>query len=185
MYQAIGAETTGRFQQRAQALARFFDRENYAQKLLLGLTRAWLSAGAGVSIAQQTGIKRTPASNNSTSRARAKTTITQNQMEIYRLKFPPFFILFPPIPLPLGYFLLRLLLVFIFSFELLIELPARPIIKAGDSTKSAEGSISTTQKPATKPFKCSGFYVVKAGEPRAKRAVRRNLGAAANWAGSC
>ena len=123
------------------------------KKLLLGLTIVAV-AGAGVAIAQQTGIKRTP---------------------LQKLDFPAGYNTVTAIAevpaggaagrhthpgAETGYVLEG-------ELELVIEPPMK--IKAGESYQIPEGAIHDA-KAGDKPFKVLGVYVVKAGEPLAKPA---------------
>ena len=125
------------------------------KKLLLGLTVAAI-AGAGVAIAQQTGIKRTP---------------------LQKLDFPAGYNTITAIAevpaggaagrhthpgAETGYVLEG-------ELELLIDGQPPMKIKAGESYQIPEGAIHDA-KAGDKPFKVLGVYVVKAGEPLAKPA---------------
>jgi quercetin dioxygenase-like cupin family protein len=125
------------------------------KKLLLGLTVAAV-AGAGVAIAQQTGIKRTP---------------------LQKLDFPAGYNTITAIAevpaggaagrhthpgAETGYVLEG-------ELELLIDGQPPMKIKAGESYQIPEGAIHDA-KAGDKPFKVLGVYVVKAGEPLAKPA---------------
>jgi quercetin dioxygenase-like cupin family protein len=125
------------------------------KKLLLGLTVVAI-AGAGVAIAQQTGIKRTP---------------------LQKLDFPAGYntvIAIAEVPAggaagrhthpgaETGYVLEG-------ELELLIDGQPPMKIKAGESYQIPEGAIHDA-KAGDKPFKVLGVYVVKAGEPLAKPA---------------
>src|SRR5881396_3397362 len=125
------------------------------KKLLLGLTIVAV-AGAGIAIAQQTGIKRTP---------------------VQKIDFPAGYSTVTAIAeVPaggaagrhshpgseIGYVLEG-------ELELLIEGKAPMKLKAGESYQIPEGIIHDA-KAGDKPFKVLGVYVVKAGEPLAKPA---------------
>jgi quercetin dioxygenase-like cupin family protein len=125
------------------------------KKLLLGLTVAAV-AGAGVAIAQQTGIKRTP---------------------LQKLDFPAGYNTVTAIAevpaggaagrhthpgAETGYVLEG-------ELELIIDGQPPMKIKAGESYQIPEGAIHDA-KAGDKPFKVLGVYVVKAGEPLAKPA---------------
>jgi quercetin dioxygenase-like cupin family protein len=125
------------------------------KKLLLGLTVVAV-AGAGVAIAQQTGIKRTP---------------------LQKLDFPAGYnsvTAIAEVPAggaagrhthpgaETGYVLEG-------ELELLIDGQPPMKIKAGESYQIPEGAIHDA-KAGDKPFKVLGVYVVKAGEPLAKPA---------------
>ena len=125
------------------------------KKLLLGLTVVAV-AGAGVAIAQQTGIKRTP---------------------LQKLDFPAGYNTITAIAevpaggaagrhthpgAETGYVLEG-------ELELLIDGQPPMKIKAGESYQIPEGAIHDA-KAGDKPFKVLGVYVVKAGEPLAKPA---------------
>jgi quercetin dioxygenase-like cupin family protein len=140
----------------AKALLDFFDSEKtHDQKLLLGLTIVAI-AGAGVAIAQQTGIKRTP---------------------LQKLDFPAGYNTITAIAevpaggaagrhthpgAETGYVLEG-------ELELLIDGKPPMKIKAGESYQIPEGAIHDA-KAGDKPLKMLGVYVVKAGEPLAKPA---------------
>ena len=125
------------------------------KKLLLGLTIVAV-AGAGVAIAQQTGIKRTP---------------------LQKLDFPAGYNTITAIAevpaggaagrhthpgAETGYVLEG-------ELELVIDGQAPMKIKAGESYQIPEGAVHDA-KAGDKPFKVLGVYVVKAGEPLAKPA---------------
>ena len=125
------------------------------KKLLLGLTVAAV-AGAGVAIAQQSGIKRTP---------------------LQKLDFPAGYNTVTAIAevpaggaagrhthpgAETGYVLEG-------ELELLIDGQPPMKIKAGESYQIPEGAVHDA-KAGDKPFKVLGVYVVKAGEPLAKPA---------------
>ena len=125
------------------------------KKLLLGLTVVAV-AGAGVAIAQQSGIKRTP---------------------LQKLDFPAGYNTVTAIAevpaggaagrhthpgAETGYVLEG-------ALELVIDGQPPMKIKAGESYQIPEGAIHDA-KAGDKPFKVLGVYVVKAGEPLAKPA---------------
>ena len=125
------------------------------KKILLGLTVVAI-AGAGVAIAQQTGIKRTP---------------------LQKLEFPAGYNTVTAIAevpaggaagrhthpgAETGYVLEG-------ELELLIDGQPPMKIKAGESYQIPEGAVHDA-KAGDKPFKVLGVYVVKAGEPLAKPA---------------
>jgi quercetin dioxygenase-like cupin family protein len=125
------------------------------RKILLGLTVVAV-AGAGVAIAQQTGIKRTP---------------------LQKLDFPAGYNTVTAIAevpaggaagrhthpgAETGYVLEG-------ELELLIDGQPPMKIKAGESYQIPEGAVHDA-KAGDKPFKVLGVYVVKAGEPLAKPA---------------
>ena len=125
------------------------------KKLLLGLVVVAV-AGAGVAIAQQTGIKRTP---------------------LQKLDFPAGYNTITAIAevpaggaagrhthpgAETGYVLEG-------ELELVIDGQAPMKIKAGESYQIPEGAVHDA-KAGDKPFKVLGVYVVKAGEPLAKPA---------------
>ena len=125
------------------------------KKLLLGLTIIAF-AGAGVAIAQQSGIKRTP---------------------LQKLDFPPGYNTVTAIAevpaggaagrhthpgAETGYVLEG-------ELELIIDGQPPVKIKAGESYQIPEGVVHDA-KAGDKPFKVLGVYVVKAGEPLAKPA---------------
>ena len=125
------------------------------KKILLGLTVVAI-AGAGVAIAQQTGIKRTP---------------------LQKLDFPAGYNTITAIAevpaggaagrhthpgAETGYVLEG-------ELELVIDGQAPMKIKAGESYQIPEGAVHDA-KAGDKPFKVLGVYVVKAGEPLAKPA---------------
>jgi quercetin dioxygenase-like cupin family protein len=125
------------------------------KKLLLGLTVVAI-AGAGVAIAQQTGIKRTP---------------------LQKLDFPAGYNTVTAIAeVPAGGAASRHThpgaetgYVLEGELELLIDGQPPMKIKAGESYQIPEGAIHDA-KAGDKPFKVLGVYVVKAGEPLAKPA---------------
>ena len=125
------------------------------KKLLLGLVVVAVT-GAGVAIAQQTGIKRTP---------------------LQKLDFPAGYNTITAIAevpaggaagrhthpgAETGYVLEG-------ELELVIDGQAPMKIKAGESYQIPEGAVHDA-KAGDKPFKVLGVYVVKAGEPLAKPA---------------
>ena len=125
------------------------------KKFLLGLTVVAVT-GAGVAIAQQSGIKRTP---------------------LQKLEFPAGYNTVTAIAevpaggaagrhthpgAETGYVLEG-------ELELLIDGQPPMKIKAGESYQIPEGAIHDA-KAGDKPFKVLGVYVVKAGEPMAKPA---------------
>jgi len=125
------------------------------KRLLLGLTVVAV-AGAGIAIAQQSGIKRTP---------------------LQKLEFPAGYNTVTAIAevpaggaagrhthpgAETGYVLEG-------ELELLIDGQPPMKIKAGESYQIPEGAIHDA-KAGDKPFKVLGVYVVKAGEPLAKPA---------------
>ena len=125
------------------------------KKILLGLTVVAF-AGAGVAIAQQTGIKRTP---------------------LQKLDFPAGYNTVTAIAevpaagaagrhthpgMETGYVLEG-------ELELVIDGQPPMKIKAGESYQIPEGAIHDA-KAGDKPFKVLGVYIVKAGEPLAKPA---------------
>ena len=125
------------------------------KKILLGLT-VIAFAGAGVAIAQQSGIKRTP---------------------LQKLDFPPGFNTVTAIAevpaggaagrhthpgAETGYVLEG-------ELELIIDGKPPVKIKAGESYQIPEGAVHDA-KAGEKPIKVLGIYVVKAGEPLAKPA---------------
>ena len=125
------------------------------KKLLLGLAVVAV-AGAGVAIAQQTGIKRTP---------------------LQKLDFPAGYNTVTAIAevpaggaagrhthpgAETGYVLEG-------ELELIIDGQPPMKIKAGESYQIPEGVVHDA-KAGDKPFKVLGVYVVKAGEPLAKPA---------------
>ncbi|MBR1192522.1 cupin domain-containing protein [Bradyrhizobium sp. AUGA SZCCT0160] len=125
------------------------------RKILLGLT-VIAFAGAGVAIAQQSGIKRTP---------------------LQKLDFPPGYNTVTAIAevpaggaagrhthpgAETGYVLEG-------ELELIIDGKPPVKIKAGESYQIPEGVVHDA-KAGDKPFKVLGVYVAKAGEPLAKPA---------------
>jgi quercetin dioxygenase-like cupin family protein len=125
------------------------------RKLLLGLTVVAI-AGAGVAIAQQTGIKRTP---------------------LQKLDFPAGYNTVTAIAevpaggaagrhthpgAETGYVLEG-------ELELLIDGQPPLKVKAGESYQIPEGAVHDA-KAGDKPFKVLGVYVIKAGQPLASPA---------------
>jgi quercetin dioxygenase-like cupin family protein len=125
------------------------------KKLLLGLTIVAV-AGAGVAIAQQTGIKRTP---------------------LQKLDFPAGYNTVTAIAeVPAGGAAGRHThpgaeTGYVLEGELELVIDGQPPmkIKAGESYQIPEGAVHDA-KAGDKPFKVLGVYVVKAGEPLAKPA---------------
>ena len=125
------------------------------KKLLLGLTVTAI-AGAGVAIAQQSGIKRTP---------------------LQKLDFPAGYNTVTAIAeVPAGGAAGRHThpgaeTGYVLEGELELVIDGQPPmkIKAGESYQIPEGAIHDA-KAGDKPFKVLGVYVVKAGEPLAKPA---------------
>ena len=125
------------------------------KKLLLGLTVVAV-AGAGVAIAQQTGIKRTP---------------------LQKLDFPAGYNTVTAIAeVPAGGAAGRHThpgaeTGYVLEGELELVIDGQPPmkIKAGESYQIPEGAVHDA-KAGDKPFKVLGVYVVKAGEPLAKPA---------------
>jgi quercetin dioxygenase-like cupin family protein len=125
------------------------------KKLLLGLTIVAI-AGAGVAIAQQTGIKRTP---------------------LQKLDFPAGYNTVTAIAeVPAGGAAGRHThpgaeTGYVLEGELELVIDGQPPmkIKAGESYQIPEGAIHDA-KAGDKPFKVLGVYVIKAGEPLAKPA---------------
>ena len=125
------------------------------KKLLLGLTVVAV-AGAGVAIAQQTGIKRTP---------------------LQKLDFPAGYNTVTAIAeVPAGGAAGRHThpgaeTGYVLEGELELFIDGQPPmkIKAGESYQIPEGAVHDA-KAGDKPFKVLGVYVVKAGEPLAKPA---------------
>ena len=125
------------------------------KKLLLGLTIVAV-AGAGVAIAQQTGIKRTP---------------------LQKLDFPAGYNTVTAIAeVPAGGAAGRHThpgaeTGYVLEGELELVIDGQPPmkIKAGESYQIPEGAVHDA-KAGEKPFKVLGVYVVKAGEPLAKPA---------------
>ena len=139
------------------------------KKLLLGLTIVAV-AGAGVAIAQQTGIKRTP---------------------LQKLDFPAGYNTVTAIAeVPAGGAAGRHThpgaeTGYVLEGELELVIDGQPPmkIKAGESYQIPEGAIHDA-KAGDKPFKVLGVYVVKAGEPLAKPAPYGDL-AGVKLPGSC
>ena len=125
------------------------------KKLLLGLTIVAI-AGAGVAIAQQSGIKRTP---------------------LQKLDFPAGYNTVTAIAeVPAGGAAGRHThpgaeTGYVLEGELELVIDGQPPmkIKAGESYQIPEGAVHDA-KAGDKPFKVLGVYVVKAGEPLAKPA---------------
>src|SRR3954451_22961097 len=125
------------------------------KKLLLGLTIVAV-AGAGVAIAQQTGIKRTP---------------------LQKLDFPAGYNTITAIAeVPAGgapgrhtHPAAETGYVCEGEFEILIDAKPPMKIKPGESYQIPEGAVHDA-KAGDKPFKVLGVYIVKAGEPLAKPA---------------
>jgi quercetin dioxygenase-like cupin family protein len=125
------------------------------KKILLGLT-VILVAGAGVAIAQQPGIKRTP---------------------LQKLDFPAGYNTVTAIAeVPAGGAAGRhthpgMETGYVLEGELELVLDGKePVkIKAGESYQIPEGAVHDA-KAGDKPFKVLGVYIVKAGEPLAKPA---------------
>jgi quercetin dioxygenase-like cupin family protein len=125
------------------------------KRLLLGLTVVAV-AGAGIAIAQQSGIKRTP---------------------LQKLEFPAGYNTVTAIAeVPAGGAAGRHThpgaeTGYVLEGELELVIDGQPPmkIKAGESYQIPEGAIHDA-KAGDKPFKVLGVYVVKAGEPLAKPA---------------
>ena len=125
------------------------------KKILLGLTVVAV-AGAGVAIAQQTGIKRTP---------------------LQKLDFPAGYTTVTAIAeVPAGGAAGRhthpgMETGYVLEGELELVIDGKPPmkIKAGESYQIPEGAVHDA-KADDKPFKVLGVYIVKAGEPLAKPA---------------
>ena len=125
------------------------------KKLLLGLTVVAI-AGAGVAIAQQSGIKRTP---------------------LQKLDFPAGYNTVTAIAeVPAGGAAGRHThpgaeTGYVLEGELELVIDGQPPmkIKAGESYQIPEGAVHDA-KAGDKPFKVLGVYVIKAGEPLAKPA---------------
>ena len=125
------------------------------KKILLGLTVVAV-AGAGIAIAQQSGIKRTP---------------------LQKLEFPAGYNTVTAIAeVPAGGAAGRHThpgaeTGYVLEGELELVIDGQPPmkIKAGESYQIPEGAIHDA-KAGDKPFKVLGVYVVKAGEPLAKPA---------------
>ena len=126
------------------------------KKIILGLT-VIAFAGAGVAIAQQSGIKRTP---------------------LQKLDFPAGYNTVTAIAevpaggaagrhthpgAETGYVLEG-------ELELIIDGKPPMKIKAGESYQIPEGAVHDAKAGGDKPMKVLGVYVVKAGEPLAKPA---------------
>ena len=125
------------------------------KRLLLGLTVVAV-AGAGIAIAQQSGIKRTP---------------------LQKLDFPAGYNTVTAIAeVPAGGAAGRHThpgaeTGYVLEGELELVIDGQPPmkIKAGESYQIPEGAVHDA-KAGDKPFKVLGVYVVKAGEPLAKPA---------------
>ena len=125
------------------------------KKILLGLTIVAF-AGAGVAIAQQSGIKRTP---------------------LQKLDFPAGYNTVTAIAeVPAGNASGRhthpgMETGYVLEGELELVLDGKPPmkIKAGESYQIPEGAVHDA-KAGDKPFKVLAVYIVKAGEPLAKPA---------------
>ena len=125
------------------------------RKILLSLTVVAF-AGAGVAIAQQSGIKRTP---------------------LQKVEFPPDFnVVTATAEVPAGgaagrHTHPRAATGYVLEGELELLIDGKPPmkIKAGESYQIPEGAVHDA-KAGDKPFKVLGVYVVKAGEPLAKPA---------------
>ena len=125
------------------------------KRLLLGLTVVAV-AGAGIAIAQQSGIKRTP---------------------LQKLEFPAGYNTVTAIAeVPAGGAAGRHThpgaeTGYVLEGELELVIDGQPPmkIKAGESYQIPEGAIHDA-KAGDKPFKVLGVYIVKAGEPLAKPA---------------
>lgn len=125
------------------------------KNLLLGLTVVAI-AGAGVAVAQQSGIKRTP---------------------LQKLDFPAGYNTVTAIAeVPAGGAAGRHThpgaeTGYVLEGELELVIDGQPPmkIKAGESYQIPEGAVHDA-KAGDKPFKVLGVYVVKAGEPLAKPA---------------
>jgi quercetin dioxygenase-like cupin family protein len=125
------------------------------KKILLGLTVVAF-AGAGVAIAQQSGIKRTP---------------------LQKLDFPAGYNTVTAIAeVPAGSAAGRhthpgLETGYVLEGELELVFDGKPPmkIKAGESYQIPEGAVHDA-KAGDKPFKVLAVYIVKAGEPLAKPA---------------
>ena len=126
------------------------------RKIILGLAVASFAI-AGVAIAQQGGIKRTP---------------------LQKVEFPAGYNTVTAIAeLPPGAAAGRHFhpgaetgYVMEGELELLIDGQPPQKLKAGDSYQIPEGAIHDAKVVGDKPMKVLGFYVVKAGEPLAKPA---------------
>jgi quercetin dioxygenase-like cupin family protein len=125
------------------------------KKILLGLILVGF-AGAGIAIAQQNGIKRTP---------------------LQKLDFPAGYNTVTAIAeVPAGGASGRHThpgaeTGYVLEGELELALDGKPPLKlkAGDSYQIPEGAVHDA-KAGDKPFKVLGVYVIKAGEPLAKPA---------------
>jgi quercetin dioxygenase-like cupin family protein len=125
------------------------------KKILLGLTVVAF-AGAGVAIAQQSGIKRTP---------------------LQKLDFPAGYNTVTAVAeVPAGSAAGRhthpgMETGYVLEGELELVLDGKPPmkIKAGESYQIPEGAVHDA-KAGDKPFKVLAVYIVKAGEPLAKPA---------------
>ena len=139
------------------------------KKLLLGFAVV-VVAGAGIAIAQQSGIKRTP---------------------LQKLDFPAGYNTVTAIAeVPAGGAAGRHThpgaeTGYVLEGELELVIDGQPPmkIKAGESYQIPEGAIHDA-KAGDKPFKVLGVYVVKAGEPLAKPAPEDDL-AGVKLPGSC
>ena len=126
------------------------------KKIILGLSIATF-AFAGIAIAQQSGIKRTP---------------------LQKVDFPAGYNTVTAIAeLPPGAAAGRHIhpgaetgYVLEGELELLIEGQPPKTLKAGDSYQIPEGAVHDAKAVGDKPMKVLGVYVVKAGEPLAKPA---------------
>jgi quercetin dioxygenase-like cupin family protein len=125
------------------------------KKILLGLT-VIAFAGAGIALAQQSGIKRTP---------------------LQKLDFPAGYTTVTAIAeVPVGGAAGRhthpgMETGYVLEGELELVIDGQPPmkIKAGESYQIPEGAVHDA-KAGDKPFKVLGVYIVKAGEPLAKPA---------------
>ena len=125
------------------------------KKILLGLTVVAF-AGAGIALAQQSGIKRTP---------------------LQKLDFPVGYTTVTAIAeVPAGAAAGRhthpgMETGYVLEGELELVIDGQPPmkIKAGESYQIPEGAVHDA-KAGDKPFKVLGVYIVKAGEPLAKPA---------------
>ena len=126
------------------------------KKILLGLS-VIAFAGAGVAMAQQSGIKRTP---------------------LQKLDFPAGYNTVTAIAeIPAGGAAGRHThpgaetgYVLEGELELLIDGQPPKKLKAGDSYQIPEGAVHDAKAAGDKPMKVLGVYVIKAGEPLAKPA---------------
>jgi quercetin dioxygenase-like cupin family protein len=126
------------------------------KKIILGLAIASV-AFAGIAVAQQTGIKRTP---------------------LQKLDFPAGFNTVTAIAeIPAGGTAGRHThpgaetgYVLEGELELLIDGQPPKKLKAGESYQIPEGAIHDAKASGDKPMKVLGVYVIKAGEPLAKPA---------------